>query len=80
MDAASIETILAAIANIVTIAAPLVIQAEQNAAPFAKIIYGLFTGTNLTDGDVDAALAQANALSAQIQDPNFVAPIQADDV
>lgn len=80
MDLASIEAIVAAIANIVTIAAPIVIKAEQNAEPFAKIIYGLITGTNLTNDDVDAALAQANALSAQIQDPNFIPPLQSDDV
>ncbi len=80
MDLASVEKIIEAIANIVTIAAPIVIKAEQNAAPFAKIIYGLMTGSNLTNDDVDGALAQANALSAQIQDPNFIPPLQSDDV
>ncbi len=80
MDLASVEAIVEAIANIVTVAAPIVIKAEQNAAPFAKIIYGLITGTDLTDADIDAALAQTNALSAQIQDPNFVQPLQSDDV
>lgn len=80
MDLAAVETIVAAIANIITIAAPIAIKAEQNAAPFAKIIYGLVTGTKLTDADVDNALAQANALSAQIQSPDFIPPLQTDDV
>lgn len=80
MDLASIETILSAIANIITVAAPIAVQAEQNIQPFAIEIYQLATGTNLTNSDVDAALARVNALSAQIQDPSFIAPAQPDDV
>jgi hypothetical protein len=80
MDLAAIATIIGAIANIITIAAPIVIKAEQNAEPFAKIIYGLMTGNNLTDADVDLALAQANALSAEIQGAEFIPPAQPDDV
>lgn len=80
MDAATIEQILAAGIQILTIAAPLVMQAEQNAEPFVKELYGLFTGTNLTTADVTASLARMNALSAQIQDPNFIPPLQSDDV
>lgn len=80
MDAATIEQILAAGVQIITIAAPLVMQAEQNAEPFVKELYGLFTGTNLTIDDVNASLSRVNALSAQIQDPDFIAPAQSDDV
>lgn len=80
MDLASVESVLAAVAQIVVIAAPIVQKAVENAEPFAKIIYGLVTGTNLTDDDVTAALAQANALSAQIQAPGFVPDAQDDDV
>lgn len=80
MDPVTIEKILEAGVQILTIAAPLVIQAEQNAAPFVKELYGLFTGTNLTNDDVDASLARANALSVQIQSPDFVSPKQDDDV
>lgn len=80
MDLASVEMIIKAIADIVTIAAPIAIQAEQNIEPFAKEIYGLATGTNLTNDDLDASLARANALSVQIQAPDFVPPKQDDDV
>lgn len=80
MDAATIEEILAAGVQIITIAAPLIMQTEQNAEPFVKELYGLFTGTNLTVNDVNASLARVNALSAQIQDPSFITPVQSDDV
>lgn len=80
MNAATIEQILAAGVQILTIAAPLVMQAEQNAEPFVKELYGLFTGTNLTIDNVNASLSRVNALSSQIQDPSFVAPAQSDDV
>jgi hypothetical protein len=80
MEAATVEAILTAVAQIITIAAPIVVKGVENAAPFAQMIYGLVTGTNLTNDDIDAVLAKANALSAQIQDPNFIAPKQDDDV
>lgn len=80
MDAATIEQILAAGVQIITIAAPLIMQTEKNAEPFVKELYGLFTGTNLTIDDVNASLARVNALSSQIQDPSFIEPIQSDDV
>lgn len=80
MDAASIAALISAISNVITVAAPLVIQAEQNAQPFAEAIVNMFKGTNLTDADIDNLIAKANALSAQIQDPNFIAPAQPDDV
>lgn len=80
MELATIEAIVAAIAQIVTIAAPIVIKGVDNAKPFAEMIYGLVTGKNLTNADIDAVLAKANALSAVIQDPNFIAPKQDDDI
>lgn len=80
MDLATVETIVAAIAQIITIAAPIVTKGVENAAPFAQMIYGLVTGTNLTNTDIDAVLAKANALSAQIQAPDFIEPAQPDDV
>lgn len=80
MDAAAIAALITAVSNVITVAAPLVIQAEQNAKPFAQAIVNMFKGTNLTDDDINALIAKANALSAQIQDPNFIAPAQPDDV
>lgn len=80
MELATVETIVSAVAQIITIAAPLVIKGAQNAAPFAEMIYGIVTGTNLTNEDIDAVLAKANALSAQIQSPDFIEPKQDDDV
>lgn len=80
MDAAAIAALITAISNVITVAAPLVIQAEQNAQPFAAAIVNMFKGTNLTADDIKDLLAKANALSAQIQDPTFIAPAQSDDV
>jgi len=80
MDLATVETIVSAIAQIITIAAPIIKTGISDATPFAEMIYGLVTGKNLTNADIDTVLAKANALSAQIQDPNFIAPKQDDDV
>lgn len=80
MDLATVETIVAAIAQIITVAAPIIKTGVADATPFAEMIYGVVTGTNLTNSDIDAVLAKANALSAQIQNPNFIAQLQSDDV
>ena len=78
MNPAEIEAILGAIAQVITVAAPLVIKAEQNAVPFAQEIYAIFTGTPVTVDDLNGLLAKTNALSAQIQAP--LPPEQPDDV
>lgn len=80
MNLASIELILSTIANIITIAAPIAIKAEKDAEPFAKLIYDLISGAELTTEDVNNALLQANALSKQIQNPDFIPLVQIDDV
>jgi len=80
MDAATILAAINAISNLIITAAPLVIQAEQNAKPFAEAIVNMFKGGNLTQEDIDNLLAQVNALSAQIQDTSFVPPAQFDDI
>lgn len=80
MDAVAIINAINAISNLIVTAAPLVLQAEQNAKPFATAIVNMFKGGNLTQEDIDNLVAQVNALSAQIQSPNFVPPAQSDDV
>lgn len=67
MDAVAIAALINTIANVIIIAAPLVIKAEQNAAPFAQAIADLFKGTHFTDAQVAELLAKSNALSLQIQ-------------
>jgi len=80
MEAATIVQIISAVSNLIVTAAPIVIKAEQNAKPFAEAIVNMFKGSELTQADIDNLIAQANALSAQIQSPDFVPPQQADDV
>lgn len=80
MDAALVVSAVTAIANLLVTAAPLVIEAEKNAKPFAEAIVKMFKGTDLTQEDIDNLLAQANALSTQIQSPAFIPPEQPDDV
>lgn len=80
MDATAVATIINAIANVITVAAPVVIDGAVKAEPFAEAIFNMFKGANLTDDQITSLLASANALSAQIQDPNFIAPQQSDDV
>ena len=67
MDATAIASLIGTIANVITIAAPLVIKAEENAQPFAEAIADLFKGTHFTDEQVTELLAKSNALSLQIQ-------------
>jgi len=67
MDAVAIASLINTIANVITIAAPLVIKAEQNAQPFAQAIAELFKGTHFTDAEIAELLAKSNALSLQIQ-------------
>ena len=80
MEAAVIVGAVTAIANLIVTTAPLVIEAKENATPFAEAIVKMFKGTNLTQEDIDNLLAQANALSTQIQSPAFIPPEQPDDV
>lgn len=80
MEAATIVQIISAVSNLIVTAAPIVIKAEQNAKPFAEAIVNMFKGSELTQADIDNLIAQANALSAQIQSSDFVPPQQADDV
>ena len=80
MTADQILAAIEAVTKVIVATAPLVIQAEQNAKPFAEAIVNAFKGTNFTDDDIDALLAKANALSAIIQSPDFVPPKQDDDI
>lgn len=80
MDAVTIAQAINAIANLIVTAAPLVMQAEKNAKPFAEAIVNMIKGSDLTQADIDNLIAQANTLSAQIQSPDFIPPKQVDDV
>lgn len=80
MDAAAIATIINAISNVIVVAAPVVIDGAVKAQPFAKAIYDMFRGLDLTDEQINELLARANALSNQIQSPDFIPPEQSDDV
>lgn len=80
MEAAVIVGAVTAIANLIVTAAPLVIEAKENAKPFAEAIVNMLKGGNFTQEDIDNLLAQANTLSTQIQSPAFVPPEQPDDV
>lgn len=80
MDPITIINAINAIANLIVTAAPLVLEAEKNAKPFAEAIVNMIKGGDLTQDDVDRLIIQANALSAQIQSSNFIPPKQSDDV
>lgn len=80
MDPITIINAINAIANLIVTAAPLVLEAEKNAKPFAEAIVNMVKGGDLTQDDVDRLIAQANALSAQIQSSDFVPPKKPDDV
>jgi len=65
-------TIISTIGTVITEAVqlgPTVIKAAEDAEPFAQLIYGLFTGTNVTQAQLDALQANLAALSAQLQEP-----------
>lgn len=80
MNADQILALISTISTVIIKAAPLVMQAEQNAEPFAEAIVDMIKGNEVTDADIDTLLAKANAISAKIQAPDFIPPQQADDI
>lgn len=69
MDPTTIITTIATVINEAVTLGPTVVKAVEDARPFAQLIYGLFTGSNVTQAQVDDLLAQLDALSAQLQAP-----------
>lgn len=66
MDPASIITTIATVISEAVTLGPTVIKAVEDAQPFAQLIYGLFTGTNVTQAQADDLLVKLQALSAQL--------------
>lgn len=69
MDPVEIATIIDTIAKVINeavVLGPTVIKAVDDAKPFAQLIYGLFTGTNVTQAQVDDLLSKLDALSDQL--------------
>lgn len=72
MDPVAVATVIETIAKVINeavILGPTVIKAVEDAKPFAQVIYGLFTGTNVTQAQVDDLLAQLDALADQLEAP-----------
>lgn len=69
MDPVAIATIIDTIAKVINeavVLGPTVIKAVDDAKPFAQLIYGLFTGTNVTQAQVDDLLSKLDVLSDQL--------------
>lgn len=69
MDPIAIATIIDTIAKVINeavVLGPTVIKAVDDAKPFAQLIYGLFTGTNVTQAQVDDLLSKLDVLSDQL--------------
>ncbi len=70
MDTAQILAAIAAVIKTAVDLTPTIISAVEDATPFARAIYGLVVkGTNATQADVDAMLAEVNALNDDLQRP-----------
>lgn len=67
MDPVTVINTIATVINEAVTLGPTVIKAAEDAQPFAQLIYGLFTGTNVTQAQVDNLLAQLDSLSAQLE-------------
>ena len=70
MDPVSVTTIISTISSVINeavVLGPTVIKAVDDAKPFAELIYGLFTGTNVTQQQVDDLLANLDSLSDQLE-------------
>lgn len=64
------QTIVAAIVKV----APAIAQGVASSAPYVEAIAGLLAGTNATQQQIDAALAQINAATDA-----FLEPLPPDD-
>lgn len=72
MDAATIEAAISAATAIVDAiikVAPAIEQGIASSEPYVQAITGLITGSNATQAQVDALLAQVNVASQQFQQP-----------
>ncbi len=63
-----------AIVNGIIRVAPAIERGVVSSAPYVRALAGLLQGTNATQADIDAALAQINAATDE-----FLAPLPADD-
>lgn len=64
-----IINIIAAVVNTAVKLGPTVIKGVEDATPFAKAIYGLFTGTNVTEAQLDDLVKKIKTLSEELQKP-----------
>jgi hypothetical protein len=72
VDVAEIETIVeaaSAIVNGIVKVAPAIEQGVVSATPYVQAIVGLIKGSNATQEQLDAAVAEVTALSNQLQQP-----------
>jgi hypothetical protein len=69
MDPVAIATAVTTILEEVIKVAPLIEQGIATAEPYAQALIGLIEGTNVTQEQLDAAVANVQALSAQFQQP-----------
>jgi hypothetical protein len=72
MSNVNVEQVISIIAAVISSAVklgPTVIKTEEDAAPFAKAIYGLFTDTNVAQAQLDELVVKIKSLSAQLQNP-----------
>lgn len=67
MDPVAVISTIATVINEAVTLGPTVIKAAEDAQPFAQLIYGLFTGTNVTQAQIDSLLAQLDTLTAELQ-------------
>lgn len=72
MDPATITAIaeaVTAIVNGIIKAAPAIEQGVASATPYVEALIGMVSGTNVTQAQLDAAVAQIVAQSQQFQEP-----------
>lgn len=69
MNTTEIINIIALVISEAVKLGPVVIKTTEDAAPFAKAIYGLFTGTNVTQAQLDELVAKIKNLSNELQKP-----------
>ena len=72
MSSVNVTEVINAIAAVVNAAVKLgpgVIKTVEDAAPFAKAIYGLFDRTNVTQAQLDDLASRIKVLSNELQQP-----------
>lgn len=72
MDPASIEAVAATVEAIISAAiraAPAIERGVATAAPYVDALVGLVSGNEVTQADLDAAVASVKAQSDRFQEP-----------